>query len=227
MTDPKVSVLRTEELHAEQVKMNHRKGKMTEEERKARNREKSKFYYQRRIMTETEEERSKRKEKEKMRSKKAWRSMSTVKRAQKSARMREYRKKMLLNSQQIEAKRKNDRERWRNMSTEKRQELMKQQRLATLKRETKLVRTYSDGIYRSKFKKVQVTEVAGRPQRNTKTIALMQICDLLECEDLPSHEEEGLVQVPTASLPATNVDKLNLKAVVVLERIELNGQLKR
>ena len=56
-------MLRTEELHAEQVKMNHRKAKMTEEERKERKREKSKLYYQRKIMTETEEERSKRKEK--------------------------------------------------------------------------------------------------------------------------------------------------------------------
>ena len=32
-------MLRTEELHAEQVKMNHRKAKMTEEERKERKRE--------------------------------------------------------------------------------------------------------------------------------------------------------------------------------------------
>jgi hypothetical protein len=225
MTDPKILLLRTEELHAEQVKMNRRKGKMTEEEKKARKREKSKLYYQRKIMTETEEERSKRIEKEKMRKKKAWRSMSTAKRAQKLARMREYREKVPLNPQQIEANRIRARERWRNMPTEKRQELLKQQRVATLKREMKLVRTYSDGIYRSKFKKVQVTEVAERPQRNTKTIALMQICDLLECEDLPSHEEER--SVPSASLHATNIDKLNLKAVVLLERIELNDQLKR
>ena len=220
-------MLRTEELHAEQVKMNHRKAKMTEEERKERKREKSKLYYQRKIMTETEEERSKRIEKLRMKNIKAWRSMSKVKRAQKSARMREYRQKVPLNSQQIEEKRKNDRERWRNMSTEKRQEALKQKRIATLKRERKLIQTYSDGIYRGKSKKVQVTEVAKRPRRNTKTIALMQICDQLGCEDLPSHEEEESVEVPSVSLQATNVDKLKLKAVVVLERIELNDQFKR
>jgi hypothetical protein len=219
LTDPKILMLRTE--------MNHRKAKMTEEERKARKREKSKLYYQRKIMTETEEERSKRIEKEKMRKHKAWRSMSTVKRAQKLARMREYREKMSLNPQQIEANRIRARERWRNMPTEKRQELLKQQRIATLKREMKLIRTYSDGVYRCKFKKVQATEVAGRPRRNTKTIALMQICDQLGCEDLPSYEEEGSVQVASASPQATNVDKLKLKAVVVLERIDLNDLLKR
>ena len=165
--------------------------------------------YRKKLMTETEEERQKRLElNREYRSKRQWKE---------TEKQRDWRLEQMRKDKRKKRMRETEEER------NKRLEYMRQYRLRRKGKHSSKEVNREESETGDDEDDDRATSMT-KPGRCTKQIARARICKQLEMDDLS--EEEGLLKNQECSsiqVRGSNVDKLKMKAVVLLERIHSSG----